>query len=97
MFYQQKPSGNMPVVQEQTRLIHGVDRLLRMMQITIGMAIITQEVIISRLGMLDSIARTPGAFMICTEMLGSGLQTGTVNMRLALLPILRELPVELIV
>ena len=38
MFYQQKPSGNMPVVQEQTRPIHGVDRLLRMMQITIGTA-----------------------------------------------------------
>ena len=82
MFYQLKPSGNMPVVQVQVRPILGVVRLLPVMQITIGTEIIIQVLIISKPGMLASIVRTLGVFMTCTEMSGSGLRIGTGDMPL---------------
>ena len=65
-------NGSMPVVQERPRLIPRERPLSVRMRIIIGMVVAQRETILNKLAMWGNMRPTRGAFLICTEMSGSG-------------------------
>ena len=81
MYCPRKRSGSMPAEQARPRRTRGVLISIRAMRIITA--------ILDKLLMWGSTVPTPGAFLICTAMCGSGQRTGTQHTVLEHRPILR--------
>ena len=81
MYCPRKRSGSMPAEQARPRRTRGVLISIRAMRIITA--------ILDKLLMWGSTVPTPGAFLICTAMCGSGQRTGTQHTVREHRPILR--------
>ena len=88
MFCPRRPSGSMPAGQARPRRTRGAMILIPPVPTIIGMELIIQEMILSKLVMWGSMRPTPGAFLTCREMCGNGSATG----RRTILPVPRPIP-----
>ena len=84
MYYPRKRSGSMPAEQARPRRTRGGIDIHRAMRIITA--------ILDKLLMWGSTVPTPGAFLICTAMCGSGRRTGTQHTVREHRPILRVQP-----
>ena len=84
----QPSHNNMPVVRERPRLTHGGATIASSNANYYWQDDNMQETILNKLAMSGNIRTVCGAFLICTEMCGSGPRTGT---RLLIPPVTRWL------